>query len=340
MLRKQSILQIRNVYTANAFGTEEGVFVGAGSETDPVVQLIDLATRKIEHLPECPGGMMSFIPFPRNAGTFVTIMGLFPPFIGNEAGLYLHRRSSEGWKTTKVMDLPFLHRCEFIPSEEHTLLIAATVSRYKENPADWSMPGETHLIYPGDPATERWKSTIIDAGITRNHGMARALVEGKERICISGAEGIFYISELTDGSAEINSLFSREVSEFSFMDLDGDGDQEMVTIEPFHGNTLNIYKRIGNKWSLKFTDSLSFGHGLSSGMFNGIPIIVTGNRSNSLALEIFTVDDLNKGSVRRIVIEENVGPTQTQIFNFAGTDYILSANQRKNEVALYSGSLA
>ena len=39
------------------------------------------------------------------------------------------------------------------------------------------------------------------------------------------------------------------------------------------------------------------------------------------------------------MIENEVGPTQTQIFSYEGTDYILSANQKKNEVALYSGLL-
>jgi hypothetical protein len=338
MLSKQSILQIRNVYTAHAFPSGESVFVGAGSETEPVVQLTDLATGKIEHLPDSPGGMMSFIPFPRHTGTYVSIMGLFPPFIGKETGLYLHRRSSDGWKTTRVMDLPFLHRCEFLPSGKHTLLVAATVSKHKENPADWSRPGEVHLVNPGDPVTEKWKSTILDSEITRNHGMTRARIDGKEKICISGAEGIFCLSMMGDGTPEIIPLFRKEVSEMTFIDLDGDGNQEMVTVEPFHGNTLNIYKRAGKEWSLKFSDSLSFGHGLSSGIFNGKPIIVAGNRSESLALETFTVDDLNKGSVKRIVIEENAGPTQTQVFSFKGRDYILSANQRKHEVALYSGS--
>jgi hypothetical protein len=36
------------------------------------------------------------------------------------------------------------------------------------------------------------------------------------------------------------------------------------------------------------------------------------------------------------VIEEDAGPTQTQVFTANNTDYILSANQKKNEVAVYS----
>lgn len=340
MLQKQTILGIKNVYTANAFQTSGGFFVGAGSETESDVQLYDLASGKSEPVPGCPGGMMSFIPVPGMTDSFVTIMGLFPPFIGQEAGLFFHQKIDKDWKTVKVLDLPFAHRCEFIRNKGKVYLVAATVSKYKENPADWSRSGEVHVVSMTNNLTIPWQSEIIDSGITRNHGMTRTIMDHEETICISGEQGIFYVTSKNGDDWKVKSLFNREVSEMTFADLDGDGNNELITIEPFHGNTLNIYKTQGNGWDLKFSDSLSFGHGLSSGIFNGTPVIVIGNRSDSFSLEIFTVDNLAKGAVKREVIEKNTGPTQTQVFSIGNSDYILSANQRKNEVALYSGVLS
>ena len=97
-----------------------------------------------------------------------------------------------------------------------------------------------------------------------------------------------------------------------------------------------MYKRDNGEWKLKFSAPLSFGHGLSSGMFKGAPIVIVGNRRDSMNLEMFTIDDYDKGTVNKMVIEEGVGPTQTQVFSYANRDYILSANQKINEVALYS----
>ena len=51
---------------------------------------------------------------------------------------------------------------------------------------------------------------------------------------------------------------------------------------------------------------------------------------------MFKVEDLDSGKLVREEIEADTGPTQTQVFTAKGTDYILSANQVKNEVALYS----
>jgi hypothetical protein len=131
-------------------------------------------------------------------------------------------------------------------------------------------------------------------------------------------------------------LFDKEVSEFCFIDLDGDGQEELVTIEPFHGEALNVYKRNGQQWELKFIDSLSFGHGLSCGFFKNEPVIIVGNRRGSFTLDMFKVTDFASGNFSREVIEEDAGPTQTQVFTAGDTDYILSANQKKNEVALYN----
>ena len=98
---------------------------------------------------------------------------------------------------------------------------------------------------------------------------------------------------------------------------------------------MNIYKNTESGWEKKYSDSLSFGHGLSSGIFNKEPLIIAGNRSDSLSLVSYKVEELSSGKVDRQVIEEGVGPTQTQVFTAGSTDYILSSNQRKNEVALY-----
>lgn len=339
MLNKQTILDIKNVYTAYAFPSPSGFNIGAGSETEPVVQLYNLENGNKDQIADCPGGLMSFIPVPGQTGQYVSIMGLFPPFIGKAAGLYFHQITDKGWQTVKALDLPFAHRCEFITKAEGSYLVAATVSNYKENPADWSRPGELHVISMEDQSATPWESSVIDSGITRNHGMIKTSIDGKEFICVSGEQGIFRIDLEKGNQWTVTPLFSKEVSEMTFLDLDGDGLSELITIEPFHGNTLNIYKRKGTQWELKYSDSLSFGHGLSSGIYMGSPLIVAGNRSDSLALQIFTIDNLSKGIVKKKVIEEEAGPTQTQVFSYKSVDYILSANQRKNEVALYTGSL-
>jgi hypothetical protein len=51
-------------------------------------------------------------------------------------------------------------------------------------------------------------------------------------------------------------------------------------------------------------------------------------------LELHKISTLNK--IERSIIENNVGSTQTKVLIYNNTDYILSSNQLRNEVALYS----
>ena len=334
-MKKKVILNIESVYTANAFQVGSEFYVAAGSETKPEVYLYNLTSGKSNLVNGCPGGVMSFIPTPGNPDLFFSIMGLFPPFIGLEAGVFMHRRTGEKWETKKAFDLPFAHRCEILNRNGKNYLFAAAVSKHKTNPEDWSKPGEMHLIRLEDNIELPLKSELIDESLTRNHGMLRTKINGVETVCMSGADGIFYFEQQSGDKWVKKQIFDKEVSEFGFIDLDGDDQEELVVIEPFHGQTLNVYKRKGEKWELKFSDSLTFGHGLSCGVFNGKPIITVGSRRGSFALDMFKVIDLAAGKFSREVIEEDAGPTQTQVFTANGTDYILSANQKKNEVALY-----
>ena len=330
-MNKKKILEIKSVYTANAFKVDGRTCVGAGSETTPAVYVQDLASGESSLVDGCPGGVMSFVPVPGHPDLFYSIMGLFPPFVGADAGVFMHRRKENGWETVKAMALPFAHRCDILEKDGRSYVFAASCSKFKENPADWSLSGELYVI-PLDADGLAGEPELVYNKIWRHHGMLKACIEGEETILFSGAEGIFYMV-LADGKWSVKQFFDHEVSEFALIDLDGDGVDELVTIEPFHGNTLNVYDCQDGQWVKLFTDELWFGHGLSAGMFKGEPVFVVGNRRGPLTLNMYRRNA--DGTFSRETLEEEAGPTQTLVFTADGVDYILSANQLKDEVALY-----
>jgi hypothetical protein len=342
MFRKAKLLDLPAVYTAAAFTCDGRWCIGAGSERNHPVFLLEYGgdrPARIEKVAAGPGGMMSLVPVPGAAKRLVSVMGLFPPFIGREAGVFLHTCSVGGaWDTRLVIALPFAHRCEVVRRQGENHLFVATVSRHKADPADWSQPGELHVGRIPGSAEEPWQTHILKNGLLRHHGMLKTRLDGEELLAVSSAEGIFGFQPeaAVDGGWKETRLFDREVSEFGFLDLDGDGIDELATIEPFHGNGLNIYKRnaaVG--WERRYASPLAFGHGLSVGRIGGRPVVVVGNRRDSGALEMHVVRDLAAGAIERCVVEGQVQPTQTQIFTHQTVDYLLSANQAKDEVALY-----
>jgi len=336
MFKKTKLLSLECVYTANVFPFDGHLQVAAGSEREFPSHLFNLDTHTVTQIAPGPGGTMSLVPLPDSANHLVSVMGLFPPFISNGAGIYLHSKDNGNWSTRQVIDLPFAHRCEFLTVNEVNYLFSASCSKHKANPQDWSKAGELLVVAVDKAGNSDWKPTLLLDNLVRNHGMGKAIINGVETLCVSGAEGIFAVEHDPEKGFQIVPVFGSEVSEFVYADLDHDGIDELVTIEPFHGNTLNIYKQKSGAWVKHYTSTLSFGHGLSAGKFNGASVIVVGNRRDSEALELHKILDLSNGQIEKIEIERNVAPTQTKLFHHKGTDYILSANQKKNEVAIYS----
>ncbi len=336
MFKKTKLLSLECVYTANVFNFGGSLQVAAGSELEFPSHLVNLETQTLTEIASGPGGTMSLVPIPGSKDRLVSVMGLFPPFISNGAGIYLHSKSDDTWSASKVLELPFAHRCEFLTIGNVNYLFAASCSKHKANPEDWSNAGELFVVAVDEAGNSDWKPTLLLDNLVRNHGMGKAVINGVESLCVSGAEGIFAVEHDQETGFKVVRIFPNEVSEFVYIDLDGDGIDELVTIEPFHGNTLNIYKQKSGEWESCYTSSLSFGHGLSAGKFKGDSVIVVGNRRDSEALEFHKVIDLSKGQIEMTEIERNVGPTQTKLFHHNGTDYILSANQLKNEVVIYS----
>lgn len=103
-------MNVESVYTANSFLSGGRRYVAAGSETTSEVYLYDMQSGTTELVGGCPGGVMSFVPVPGHPDLFYSIMALFPGFVGQEAGVFKHRRTSAGWKTERCMHLPFADR--------------------------------------------------------------------------------------------------------------------------------------------------------------------------------------------------------------------------------------
>lgn len=336
-----------NVIKIKSFSIEKGYSVSVikingtnmlavGTEGPGKGYLLSLPDFQPEELCAGPGGTMSILNVPGDkSNDLVSIMGLFPPFVGFEAGVYYHLWSEDGWCESKIIDLPFSHRMEWMDADGVATLLVACVSKHKEDPSDWSQPG---ILYAAtlDSYDQKWQLTPVINALTRNHGLLKTIHNGVESLLVSGAEGVFRVfwdSEQKRWASE--KWLDREVSEIAKIDLDGDGLDELITIEPFHGNKLVVYKIVNGKWEKKFDADLSFGHGLCADTINGQPTILVGNRASGKELLVFRPIDLEAGQMQRIVIDPNAGPTQTISITIDGKAHIISSNQNQGEISLY-----
>ncbi len=143
------------------------------------------------------------------------------------------------------------------------------------------------------------------------------------------------IPELPEERWRFHKIFNGEVSEMAFLDIDQDGRDEMVTIEPFHGDELVVYDTVDDAPAARReTRPIAFGHGLWAGPVNGVPSVIVGNRSGHKNLELLQWTGEQEPAV--VTIAEGTGTAQVTVVHHPGGDHIVATNQETAQIVRYT----
>lgn len=294
-----------------------------------------------------PGGTMSMVPLPGADGEFLAVQKFFRMYQWEEAKLVWVRpplQPGEAWRVTDLVTLPYLHRFDVLEGADGTrYVVAATLAEAKDSKDDWSRPG---CIWRGElPASpdEPLILRVLRHGITQNHGYCRATWRGRASGLFTGREGVFAVTPPAKRGAEwtVEHVLTCPVSDVAVADIDGDGEAELATLDPFHGNTFRIWKKKNESWSPVFEhpDHSEFYHAVWGGMLDGAPAFIGGCRRGSQALFVVRCTGTEPLDFTCTVLEEGVGPSNVAVFpaaeNGTGHDIILSANREIAQAALY-----
>jgi len=286
-----------------------------------------------------PGGVMSLVQFSEEPVSVLAIEQSYPIYHFDKSRITLAAATSDSdapWNKRVLVELPFLHRISLFHSEMGSYLIAATLAGSKDFQEDWSRPGAVYAGHVPDNSGDDWSLDLVFEGISRNHGMTVAPWQGRQTLFVSGQEGMFALRPGQRFSQwEINHLLRHDVSDMSVFDLDGDGREEIVTIEPFHGNKAVIYRNPGSVLTKELEFEMSFGHVVWTGIIRGRRALILGNRSGPKDLRILFFRGDGTLNHETMTLDEGGGPANISVVQGADKDLILAANHVKGEVALY-----
>jgi len=284
---------------------------------------------------------MALVPDAERPGELYAIMGCFPGYKFQTGAIYRIRREAGRWVSAKLVDLPFAHRIDFAVKSGARYLMAASLAADKRDPADWSRPGTLYACRVPTRPQDRWSLQPVLQGIHRNHGLLVSRFQGRESILVSGTEGLF-AADLTQQGSDwtFRTILPVEVSEMAILDVDGDGEEELVTIEPFHGNLLRVYRPTPDGYEKAWEGGLAFGHGLVAGRFGGAPGILVSNRAEPRDLLLFQFPHGPAGrrlaEPARTVVDPGAGAANMLVMTRDNEDLIFSTNQSAGEIAVYS----
>jgi len=339
-IKKYVIGKLDSVYAVSSIRINDEIYFIAATEKEGKCLIFSPNNWESSVVWDEPGGTMSITSLKGKDNILFAIQRFFPIFKAENATIVyaiLDNRISMKWKVKHIIDMPFVHRIEAVKIGNYPYLIASTVCGGKNFKDDWSKPGAIYISRIPENLDGGWNFNRICGGLSKNHGMHLANINNKNIIYFSAKEGVFVLKIFTDNikNWRIEQIIDREVSDIYVSDIDNDGKYEIITIEPFHGNELKIYKYFRNKWRPIYRKSINFGHVVWGGNILNKQSIIIGNRGGDKDLLLIQPNECNLKKMGYKVIDKNVGPTQILVEHKDNCEIILSANNHIGEIALY-----
>ena len=282
------------------------------------------------------GGTMSIVPIPGKPEEFLAVQKFYPGFDSAEAQLIHAVRENGSWKTRVLQKIPYLHRFDLLVSGEDIWFIGCTLCSSKQNPEDWSDPGKILVGKLDKDDLQKLELSVLKDGLVKNHGYGRCHFQGQEVSVIAAENGVFVVKEPTGdtGCWSLQQITDRPASEAVLFDLDEDGQEELILIEPFHGNAFTIWKKAagGYEQVYAYPGPMNFGHVIWAGTLLGRPAVIGAQRQEAQDLFVIRWDGERYDCQS---IDCHQGPSNIAVLHEDGRDIIASANREAGQAVLY-----
>jgi len=312
---------------------KEGLKIFAASESHGGhCKMIDFVTRTEEIIWYGPGGCMNIGQL-NEQGTVIGVVNFYKGYQSKEAQLIRADKYSDGWKTEVLKVIPYLHRSGIVHTEaDGDWVIASQLCTERADTTDWSHPGRILAARLPDLG-EEISFQVLQENITKNHGFWQGLLDNEQVTLVGGEEGLFRVRPPKNESGwQVDCLMNREVSDMAVADLDGDGEDELVVFDGFHGDLCTVNKRIDGEWKVVYSLPMHFSHAIWAGKLLNRNVFVVGYRKKDGLLYL---GEHTKNGYKATLLEAGIAPSNVRGFMYEGRSFIAVAARDMGQVILF-----
>ena len=329
---KQFVHSLEKCYALSMLELDHQPCLLVAAEKHAPCYLFDTAGNLLDTVWTEPGGVMTMVPVPGEDGVFLATHQFYSPNDSAAARLVCARKQDAGWEITTVAELPFVHRFDIIPADGVNYVLACTLKSGHSCKDDWRSPGKLWTGVLGQDPAAPLRLAVLKEDLGHNHGYTRYTEDGRISGIVSCDQGVFRV---TPGPAwTVTQLTDQPASDAVLLDLDGDGQPELLTISPFHGDTVEIWHIENGSYApvYKYPQKLPFLHAICGGTVYGRPTVYAGNREGDRLLLGFYHDGT---AYRTETVDRGAGPANCLLFQRDGHPALLAANRETSEIAIY-----
>ena len=343
-INKKVIYNLTKCYSIAPLRYNDDDHILIAAEKNDPCYLFDLEGNFEEIVWEAPGGAMSMVQFPDSNGVFLATHKFYSPNDSKEAKIVVVKpKNKNQWMINTLVNLPHVHRFDIVTRNKVHYLIACALKSGHEFKEDWSSPGKIYVgILPDDLSKfnedNQLSLTILKDNLLKNHGYYKFKEDGIEKCIISADNGVYICTppENREEQWAIKQILEDPSSDAVLVDMDNDGELELISIDGFHGNKINFYKKKNGIFEKVYVhDHVDFAHAIYGGNFLGKPSVIIGHRKGERNLLWFTYDN-EKQEYKVEVLDRDCGPANVFKFDRNGEEVLISTNREINEIAMYT----
>lgn len=298
---------------------------------------VDARTLARETVWDGPGGTMSIVPLPNEPDAFLASQNFMPGFAAAHARIVKVKRTPSGWTVTPWLKLPYVHRFDLLQRDGRWYFLACILSSTQEEHARRDCPGYLAAAPMSADFAPPAHLEVIARGMARNHGYCRVAREGYDQAYTACDQGVFRVTPPAAPGENwtVEQLLKQAASDVAVCDIDGDGQEELAVIHPFHGDVFAVYHRKGHGYTpcYCYPKPAPFLHAIWGGTLRGKPVFLAGCRAGDK--DFFLVEHTPSG-LRARLIETGAGPSNVTVLPGPDHDTILIANRESHEAAVFT----